>query len=226
MCGRKGTSYSLPRASEGRSGCERISPDPLGYGATQQIGRNLTLIYPTLGLGPGHVPQRSDIFFFPMEGIWRDLNPGPLDSRGFRRGGLDVSGFRRIPAPPLTTGPPSSHHPSVHPTFTPSQCTPHLHTMPVYHPPPPPTFTPCQCTPHLHTIPVYTPPSHHPSVNPTFTPCQCTPHLHTIPVYTPPSHHPSVHPTFTPCQCTPHLHTIPVYTPPSHHPSVHPTFTP
>ena len=48
---------------EGRSGCERISPDPLGYGATQQIGRNLTLIYPTLGLGPGHVPQRSDIFF-------------------------------------------------------------------------------------------------------------------------------------------------------------------
>ena len=80
---------------EGRSGCERISPDPLGYGATQQIGRNLKLIYPTLGLGPGHVPQRSDIFF-PMEGIWRDLNPGPLDSRGFRRGGLDVSGFRRI----------------------------------------------------------------------------------------------------------------------------------
>ena len=53
VCGRKGTS----------SGCERISPDPLGYGATQQIGRNLTLIYPTLGLGPGHVPQRSDIFF-------------------------------------------------------------------------------------------------------------------------------------------------------------------
>ena len=98
VCGRKGTSYSLPRASgasEGRSGCERISPDPLGYGATQQTGRNLTLIYPTLGLGPGHVPQRSDIFF-PMEGIWRDLNPGPLDSRGFRRGGLDVSGFRRI----------------------------------------------------------------------------------------------------------------------------------
>ena len=45
VCGRKGTSYSL------------------GYGATQQIGRNLTLIYPTLGLGPGHVPQRSDIFF-------------------------------------------------------------------------------------------------------------------------------------------------------------------
>ena len=31
-----------------------------------------------------------------MEGIWRDLNPGPLDSRGFRRGGLDVSGFRPI----------------------------------------------------------------------------------------------------------------------------------
>ena len=41
------------------------------------------------------MPQRSDIFF-PMEGIWRDLNPGPLDSRGFWRGGLDVSGFRRI----------------------------------------------------------------------------------------------------------------------------------
>ena len=98
VCGRKGTSYSLPRASgatEGRSGCEQISPDPLGYGATQQIGRNLTLIYPTFGLGPGHVPQRSDIFF-PMEGIWRDLNPGPLDSRGFRRGGLDVSRFCRI----------------------------------------------------------------------------------------------------------------------------------
>ena len=35
-------------------------------------------------------------YFFPMEGIWQDLNPGPLDSRGFRRGGLDVSGFRRI----------------------------------------------------------------------------------------------------------------------------------
>ena len=66
VCGRKGTSYSLPlarSARSGRSGCERISPDPLGYGATQQIGRNLTLIYPTLGLGPGHVPQRSDIFF-------------------------------------------------------------------------------------------------------------------------------------------------------------------
>ena len=112
VCGRKGTSYSLifshgrdlagfePRTfrfqgfPEGRSGCERILPDPLGYGATQQTGRNLTLIYPTLGLGPGHVPQRSD--FFLMEGIWRDLNPGPLDSRGFRRGGLDVSGFRRI----------------------------------------------------------------------------------------------------------------------------------
>ena len=29
---------------EGRSGCERISPDPLGYGATQQNGQNLTLI--------------------------------------------------------------------------------------------------------------------------------------------------------------------------------------
>ena len=26
----------------------------------------------------------------------RDLNPGPLGSRGFQRGGLDVSGFRRI----------------------------------------------------------------------------------------------------------------------------------
>ena len=44
------------------SRCERISPDPLGYGATREIGRNLTLIDPTLGLGPGHVPQRSDIF--------------------------------------------------------------------------------------------------------------------------------------------------------------------
>ena len=68
------------------SRCERISTDPLGYGATQQIGRNLTLIDPTLGLGPGHVPQRSDIIF-PMEGIWPDLNPGSLDSRG--SGGTD-----------------------------------------------------------------------------------------------------------------------------------------
>ena len=31
-------------------------------GSTGQTGRNLALIYPTLGLGPGHVPQRSDFF--------------------------------------------------------------------------------------------------------------------------------------------------------------------
>ena len=42
VCGRKETSYS---------GCDRISPDPLDYGATRQIRRNLTLIYPAFGLG-------------------------------------------------------------------------------------------------------------------------------------------------------------------------------
>ena len=51
-----------------RFGCERISQDPLGYGATEQIGRNLTLIYPTLGLRPGHVPQRLSDIFFPWKG--------------------------------------------------------------------------------------------------------------------------------------------------------------
>ena len=45
------------------------------------------------GTWPGSSPKVGHIF--PMEGIWRDLNPGPLDSRGWR-GGLDVSGFRRI----------------------------------------------------------------------------------------------------------------------------------
>ena len=45
---------------ERRPGCERISPDPLGHGTTRQTGRNLTLMYPTLGLGSGHVPQRAD----------------------------------------------------------------------------------------------------------------------------------------------------------------------
>ena len=78
-------------ARSGRSGCERILPGPLGYGATRQIGRNVTLIYPTLGLGPGHVPQRSDIF---PHG--RDLAGFEPRIFRFRRGGLDVSGFRRI----------------------------------------------------------------------------------------------------------------------------------
>ena len=102
VCGRKGTSYSLPRASgasEGRSGCERISPDPLGYGATQQIGRNLTLIYPTLGLGPGHVPQRSDIFSH-----GRDLagfEPRTFRFQGFPEG---RSGCERISPDPLGYG--------------------------------------------------------------------------------------------------------------------------
>ena len=103
VCGRNGTSYSLPRssgASEGRSGCERISPDPLGYGATQQIGRNLTLIYPTLGLGPGHVPQRSDIFF----SHGRDLagfEPRTFRFQGFPEG---RSGRERISPDPLGYG--------------------------------------------------------------------------------------------------------------------------
>ena len=96
---------------------ERISPHPLGYWATQQIGRKLTRIYPTLGLGPGHVPQRSD--FSPMEGIWRDLNPGPLDSRGFRRGGMDVSGFRRMH---WATGP----HNHIFSSY-PQHCSPQVH---------------------------------------------------------------------------------------------------
>ena len=30
--------------SDVRSGCEQISPDPLGYGASRQIGPNLTLL--------------------------------------------------------------------------------------------------------------------------------------------------------------------------------------
>ena len=37
VCGRKGTSYSLHltrSVRSGRSGCEHISQDPLGYGAT------------------------------------------------------------------------------------------------------------------------------------------------------------------------------------------------
>ena len=85
---------------EGRSGCERISPDPLGYGATQQIGRNLKLIYPTLGLGPGHVPQRSDIFF----SHGRDLagfEPRTFRFQGFPEG---RSGCERISPDPLGYG--------------------------------------------------------------------------------------------------------------------------
>ena len=81
------------------SGCERISPDPLGYGATQQTGRNLTLIYPTLGLGPGHVPQRSDIFSH-----GRDL--AGFEPRTFRFQGFPAgrSGCERISPDPLGYG--------------------------------------------------------------------------------------------------------------------------
>ena len=45
---------------ERRSGCEQISPDPLGYGA------KLNDKYPTLELGPGPIPQRS--YIFPWKG--------------------------------------------------------------------------------------------------------------------------------------------------------------
>ena len=38
VCGKQET-------SDVRSGCERVSPDPLGYGATRQIGRSLTLLF-------------------------------------------------------------------------------------------------------------------------------------------------------------------------------------
>ena len=68
--------------------------DFAGFTRLRGHAANLTPIYPTLGLGPKNVPQRSDIF--PMGGIWRDLSPGSLDSRGFWRGDLDESGFRRI----------------------------------------------------------------------------------------------------------------------------------
>ena len=71
----------IPGVSGGEAWCERISPDPLSYGATEQIGENLTLMYPTLG----PVPQRSDIF--PMEGILR--------SQRFPEWRSDVSGFQR-----------------------------------------------------------------------------------------------------------------------------------
>ena len=98
VCGRKGTSYSLPltrSARSGRSGCEWILPDPLDYGATRQIGQNLTLIYPTFGARTRSCATEVG-YFFPSEGICQDLNPGSLDSRGFWRGGLDVSGYCRM----------------------------------------------------------------------------------------------------------------------------------
>ena len=60
---------------------EWISPDPLGYGATQQIGRKLTRIYPTLGLGPVHVPQRSD--FFPHGRDLAGFEPRTFRFQGF-----------------------------------------------------------------------------------------------------------------------------------------------
>ena len=78
---------------------ERISPDPLGYGATQQIGRKLTRIYPTLGLGPGHVPQRSD--FFPHERDLVGFEPRTFRFQGFPEG---RSGCERILPDPLGYG--------------------------------------------------------------------------------------------------------------------------
>ena len=42
---------------------EQISPDALGYGATRQLVQNSMIMSPALGLGPGHMLQRSDIFF-------------------------------------------------------------------------------------------------------------------------------------------------------------------
>ena len=78
---------------------ERISPDPLGYGATQQIGRKLTRIYPTLGLGPGHVPQRSD--FFPHGRDLAGFEPRTFRFQGFPEG---RSGCERISPDPLGYG--------------------------------------------------------------------------------------------------------------------------
>ena len=78
-----------------RSTFATVSPN--SHTARRQIGRNLTLIYPTLWLGPGHVPQRKDIFphgrdlvgFEPRVPRFQGCPEGrSLDSRGFRRGGL------------------------------------------------------------------------------------------------------------------------------------------
>ena len=44
-------------------GVSEFLPDTMDHGATWQISRYLMLIYPTLGIGPGHVPQRSDILW-------------------------------------------------------------------------------------------------------------------------------------------------------------------
>ena len=84
---------NCPRMSR----CERISPDPLGYRSKQQIGRNLMLIYPTLGLGPGHVPQRSDIFF-PHGRDLAGFEPRTFRFQGFPEG---RSGCERISPDPL-----------------------------------------------------------------------------------------------------------------------------
>ena len=68
--------------------------DTMGYGATWQIGQNLILTYPTLGIGPGHVPQRLDIF--PHGRDLAAFEPKSLRFQGFSEGRSDVSGFRQI----------------------------------------------------------------------------------------------------------------------------------
>ena len=87
VCGRKGASYSLVW-------CQRISLDPLGYRATQQIGRNLTLIYILLW-GWDQVTCHRGRIFFPHERDLAGLNPESLHSRGFQRGGLMWADFAR-----------------------------------------------------------------------------------------------------------------------------------
>ena len=79
-----------------RSTFATLSPN--SHTAHRQIGRNLTLIYPTLWLGPGQVPQRKDIFPHGSDllGFEPRIQGCPegrsLDSRGFRRGGLYIPG--------------------------------------------------------------------------------------------------------------------------------------
>ena len=71
-----------------------ISPDTVGYGATRQIGRNLTL-----GARTRSMPQRSDIFPY-----GRDLSgfePRILKFQGFPEG---RSGCERISPDPLRNG--------------------------------------------------------------------------------------------------------------------------
>ena len=56
----------------------------------------LTLIYPTLGLGPGHVPQRSDIF-----SPWKRFEPRIFRFQGFPEG---RSGYEWTSPDPLGYG--------------------------------------------------------------------------------------------------------------------------